>query len=175
MAFTFKINSASIGKVEESTKKLFEKVISNRKMLNEIAETIIDDVKFQTRKGKSIPNDGSFKPLTQDWKDMRKRISRKTETHASFSPSKSNLTITGQLLNAFVHKIIGAGKINFFFEGTHKPYKAEGSEGSILTIGKKIENEKLAKYVAEERPFIGVRTQIERTLKNIIVSYIRKS
>lgn len=209
MAFKVKLNDASVKQVEANVRLAFEKVIANKEMLGEVGQTIVDDVRFQTRRGKSIPNDlAPLKPLSKKWKEKRKELAQSNETSDVFSPARSNLSLTGQLLNSFNYIIRGAGKLLLRFEGTHEPYKFNYREyyvrkikakrrinkgpitgfsnGSGLqfvntnrqgvgTLGDRITNEKLAKYVAEDRPFVGLRPKIKERCKQIVLRYLRRS
>ena len=68
--------------------------------------------------------------------------------------------------------IEGPGKLKLYFKGFHLPYKNEDGEN----IGKRITNEKLAEYVAEQgRPIVGVRPAIERRVGRIVRTYIRRA
>lgn len=172
-----KINTRSLKLTEEKTRKVFENVIRNNQMLNDMGTTIVEDIQFQTKRGKSIPNDlKPFRELTPKWINKRKQISNAQSVSDVFSPKRSNLSLSGQLLDSLQYKIIGAGKITFSFFGIHKPYKYQKKNGDIGKIGKQIENKKLAQYVEEQgRPFMGVRDIVKERLKRTLLGYIRRS
>lgn len=173
MSFTFKINEDSLKNVEKSVRVAFDKAISNANMLNEIGKTIADDVREQTRKGKSIPSGlKDFKLLKESWIKRKTRLDKFNETDAAYEEGGSNLTFTGQLLNSFKHKIIGKGMLELFFDGNHKPYKSP--TGS--PVGKEIMNKDLADYVAKGgRPFVGVRPAIRLRVNRIVKGYIKRA
>jgi hypothetical protein len=126
MSLNLKVNDESLKALEENTRKAFEKVIRNQDLLNDIGKTIITDIQFQTRRGSSIPNNGKkFDKLSKKWIDMRARIGQAQGGGEAFSPQRSNLTLSGQLLNSLVTVIQGAGKILITFTGTHSPYRYE--------------------------------------------------
>jgi hypothetical protein len=174
VAFKVKFDPNSINSAEKKIKDGFKKVIESKQMLNEVGTLIVKDIQFQTRRGYSIPQDRKFKPLTQKWINKRSRIAQADSVHETFKSNRSNLTLTGQLLDSLKHRILGAGKLLLEFTGVHRPYKIRTRKG-IGKIGKQIPNEELAKYVSQVRPFVGVRDKIKIRIKNVVVAYIRRS
>jgi hypothetical protein len=193
--FTFKVSDQSIKDVEQSVRDVFEKVIKNEKMLSEVGETVVTDIKFQTRRGVSPVTGERFKPLKQSWINKREAIAFVSSTDPAFSKNRSNLTLSGQLLDALRMSVAGVGKIKLFFEGSHQPYLAKYVEifkrkrpvrGGFTTIrkgrsgsrqvGNILPNELLAQYVAENgRPFMGVRDTLKPRLNRIVIAYIRRA
>jgi hypothetical protein len=187
MSFSVKLDSKSVDNAEKSVRESFNKVINNQVLLKELGETIITDIKFQTRKGK-------FKPLSKDWIAERKQIAKATATAQSFSPARSNLTLTGQLIDSLKILTAKAGNILIGFAGIHTPYKAQyrkswyrigaagkktlitSNKSGVRTIGARVANEDLAKYVAEQgRDFVKVRPTLIPVLKQKVINYIRRS
>lgn len=173
MAFTFKINSKSVEKLDKSIRDAFDKVLSSKPMLDEIGNSITSDIVDQTRnKAKSIPDASRLSPLSKEWIERRKKLSDYNETDSTFSPTKSNLTFTGQLLNSLKHRILGKGKIEAYFDGMHEPYKNKDGE----PIGDEISNEDLATFVKEKgRPFVGIRDLTARKINRIVRTYVRRA
>jgi hypothetical protein len=117
-----KFNRDTISKAEGDIKNKLKKVLSEPQLLSEVAEVAINDIKFQARRGVSSKNGQRFKPLSKEWIEKRDRISQATDTHPAYSKNRSNITITGQLLDALRKSITGS-KITLFFAGFHYPYK----------------------------------------------------
>lgn len=224
MSIKVSFNEKSIKDVENRIKQSFEKVIANPEMMNDIGETIVKDIKYQTRRGLSIPNNGPLKALSTNrhpflysiygrldfqrakpagekksqinaakrknerlqalrethakdgysWVDIRGYISNSTTTHETFKANRSNLTLTGQLLDSLKHRVFGAGKLLLEFTGVHKPYKIRTAKGQ-RQVGEAISNEELAEHVQQIRPFVGVRDAIKKRIKIIVLSYLRRS
>lgn len=174
MSFTFKINEDSLKGVEKNIRVAFDKALSNANMLNEIGKTLTDDVREQTRKGKSIPSGlKDLKLLKESWIKRKTRLDKYNQTDAAYEEGGSNLTFTGQLLNAFKHKIIGKGTVELSFgDSIHKPYKSPTGKA----VGKEIKNEDLADYVAlGGRPFVGVRPAMRLRVNRIVRGYIKRA
>jgi len=168
------VDDKSLKNVEDNIRKSFEKVIRNQTLMRELSDTIIKDIQVQTRMGKSIPLEQKMASITNEWKDRRKTIT--SEKHQAFSPGRSNLTVSGQLLNSLQSFFVSAGKFVIRATGIHQQYTYKKKNGETSQIGNRVENERLARYVAEQgRPFIGVRKELIPRLKRIIIGYIRRS
>lgn len=175
MAFKIRLNEQSIINAQSGFTETIKKVLNNKTMLGEIGDVIINDVKLNTRLGKSIPTGGKLKPLKDSWIKQRKKISQATKVHDTFSPARSNLTLTGQLLDSMRKVFKGMGSLEIKFFGNHQPYFIKTKSGTSR-IGKAIPNEKLAGYVAEGgRPFFGIRKQVKSRINIIVRSYLRRA
>jgi hypothetical protein len=178
MSLKFEVNQRSIDALESNTRQAFEKVIRNRELLNDIGETIITDIKFQTRRGNSIPTKSKLKPLSKEWIEKRLAIDEAQATGQAFSPRRSNLTASGQLLDSLKSKITGVGKIIVEATGSRIPYFYTTKRKGVQQRKKSNEptNEELAEYVAEQgRPFLGIRDAIRDRIKRQVVAFIRRS
>ena len=177
MSFKFKINEKSIQDCERNVREAFNKVMRNQQMLEGIAETVVKDIQFQTRRGQSIPAESKFSPLTRKWINMRKKIEAAEGAGQAFSPERSNLTMSGQLLESIKGIIKGPGKILFTATGERDPYFYKTNSG-ISQRKKKNEptNEELAEFVRlQGRPFMGVRPEIVTRIKRDVMAFIRRS
>ena len=170
------MNEQSIKNLEEQTRKVFNKVIQSPELMNELGRTVVEDIQFQTKRGKSIPNGlKPFKKLSESWIETRGRIT--SSLSDTFSKRRSNLSASGQLLNGLKWFIEGAGKIRIGFTGSHQPYTIKRKDGKgTYKSGEALPNEELAQYVADQgRPFVGVSPQVQTRLKSRVLAYIRRS
>jgi hypothetical protein len=173
-----KVNQKSIDRLEQETKDRLNRVLSNREMLNEVGTLATELLKFTSRKGTSPQTGEKFKPLSKGWINKRDKISESTRTHQAYSKRRSNLTLTGQLMDAINHSVIGR-TIRITIDGIHEPYKMKTRNG-LSTVGKRIRNSDLARYVAEAgRSFFGFSRALEEKLltqaKKIVIRYIRRN
>jgi hypothetical protein len=88
------------------------------------AEKTLKDIKERTKKG--IGTDGELKSLSKDYIEFRKRW--KAFLAEDTSPDKSNLTATGQLLDALYYRVVGAR----FFIKVNSKNRSEGLGGEQL-------------------------------------------
>ncbi len=119
-----KFKQFSIDNVQADLTKKMKDLIKSPALLSEIADVAIKDIKFQARKGVSTKTGTKFAPLSDAWVREREKIGEETRTNDAFAPKRSNITITGQLLDSMKKRIVGNG-ISIYFSGIHKPYKAK--------------------------------------------------
>lgn len=134
------------------------KVTRNQELMRDIGEFSKDRIFKMTKTGKSIfhPSAKTLKELSWLYVKVRKWWKGKGKpAGAYFSPQRSNLTMTGQMLDALKYKYTrGSNKVNIFIEDSSRPVK-----GPVLR-GKKPENltnAQVARRVAANgRPFMGM-------------------
>lgn len=172
-----KYSPLSIAKVEDDVKKKIRAITNDDKLLRQIGEVMIKDLQFQARKGTNPVTGGKFIPLSQKWIKEREKIAQAQAVHPAFKGNRSNVTITGQLLDALRQRILGRILV-IFFDGKHQPYSAkrvkDPGKGN-RKIGKPIDNSLLAEYVNQIRPFFIVREKLLPQLKSIVIRYIRRN
>jgi hypothetical protein len=100
--------------------------IINRRLQEEIGRIVSERVKTRTRLGKGVNEDGAapvkLKVLSDAYK--RRRKAEKNQLHAETTPSKSNLTFTGDMLDNIKYRIEG-DKIIIYIEGDLNNKKAQ--------------------------------------------------
>lgn len=138
--------------LERTIKKSISNATSPTKM-QKIANSTVNDIKRRTRLGFGVSNHGAKRKRLKRLSDKYIAHRRATGTHDETSPTKSNLTYTGQLLNSL---------------------KAEGYKmGFRITFndrrkGEKLTNSKLAEYVSKARPFLNLSNrQLQRVGQNL--------
>ncbi|MEM4359721.1 MAG: hypothetical protein QXT45_04275 [Candidatus Bilamarchaeaceae archaeon] len=135
-----------------------------------------NDIVGQTRSGISVVTGRPFKPLKEGWIKIRQKIIANMGARPFVSASRSNLSLSGELLDSLDYNIEKTGlafRAKFKFVGTHKPYRYLGSRGKMVTIGGRISNDELAKILDRDRPFIGVRPKLQEIIISHIVDKIR--
>lgn len=143
-------------------KKYLDSIVNDVSSIDfsrQAGEFVADRIKKRTRLGRGI--DGPLKPLSEPYKKARKN--RRSELSEFTSPRKSNLTFTGQMLDAISVLSATIGKVRVGFYGFRKDF-----DGRSLT------NKKVAEYVSKDRPFFGLTEPEERGLKKFIVDRIKK-
>lgn len=118
----FKFNKISIDNVEANIKTKVSKMLSEPALLNEVGDTVIRDIQYQTRRGVSAVTGERFKPTKKSWREKREKIAQATPTHETYGKNRSNLTLTGQLLDS-LRKVISGKGIKIYFAGFHMPYR----------------------------------------------------
>lgn len=172
---SFRFNKQSIEDCEQGVRNKILKTAKNVKMLEEISDAVIKDIQLNARRGKNPETQERFKPLSKKWITLRDRLQATNTVTDVFKPNRSNLSLTGQLIDSIKSKF-NAFKITFYFDGIHNPYKLKNIyKNKMSTIGKPIKNEELAKYVQDVRPFFVIRKSLLPKLKVLVLKYIRKN
>jgi hypothetical protein len=161
-------------RIEKSIIKDVELILSSKEMMNEVGEFVAERVRYQARVSKPLNAQSSLPKLKTSSISSRKYIAKHNQTHQTFEPSRSNLTITGQLLDSITHKIIGVGQILIDVAGKHRGYKS-----GTGAKGKDIENKDLKEYLIQKGfvifdKTIETNTLIQSRIKTIVLRYIRR-
>lgn len=199
MSFKFEFKRELFQKQSTQFADKIRKAMQSSSLGNAIKDTFINDLKFQVRKGLSLSTNQKLKPLSASWIKMRKRIIADNGSPTYVSARKSNLSLSGKLLDSLKgnKKTTHEGlKIEYIFTGNHDAYKSKpllswrvkNSFGTGKTrtfnrikkvpkeiqIGKTISNERLYTYVTRDRPFLGVRPETQLRLKKLVVEEVRR-
>jgi len=105
--------------------KSFGKVKKSRQLNKEVAEFIIGRVAGEARRGKPLNDSRKFPKLKDSSVAIRDALKKSglDKTHPAFTPPFSNVTITGQLVDALTF-IFRFGALEIFVKKSpRKPYK----------------------------------------------------
>lgn len=141
--------------IKEALSKAIKKATS-KQSLKKYGNQVVDDIKRRTRLGFGVKEHGgkryslSSKPLSAAYLKFRKK--HKKLLHGETSPTKHNLTFTGQLLNAMKAEVKSRTiEVNFHNRRPPKPSNAE-----------------IAGYVSKDRPFLNMSDrELQRLIKEI--------
>ena len=142
-----------------------------------IGRTVVKRIKRVTRSGVSTVTEKRFKGLKRSTIRARKSLARFNTTHARYGSRKSNLTFSGQLVNATAfarfNKKDGA-ELNFFVRPTtRKPYKTKS--GRPVKVKNPIDNARLAEIMADNgREFLGLDSKGLDGVIKIITSHLNR-
>lgn len=162
-------------RLESKLKDSFRKVIANKEMLNEVGEFAAERIRFQARTAKPLNSNAKFPSLKPSTIKSREYIAKHNQTHETYGASRSNLTITGQLLNAIKHKVVSAGVVAIELVGNHRGYKS----GSGQT-GRSVANSDIAGWLADKGfvifdESIQDNKTIKARLRSIVLRYVRRA
>lgn len=151
----------------------FKRTKTTASVLNDIGDFVVKDIQRITRTGKSIPDNAKFAPLSRSWKQRRKRLATVNSTSSTYSPARSNLNFTGQLVDSIEFKINQSeGSITIEPQGTRTPYK--GIRKSSLKGERS--NKKLALFLAQRgRRFLGLSDLARKTIIRKLKSALRRA
>lgn len=143
------------------------KTFTNGNNIKRYADQSVDIIYKRTKSGKGVTDDRSnsasiksLKPLSSSYKTQRK--SYKGKRGDFFSPGRSNLTLTGQMLESIKAKV-SDGKITVSLSGTR-------DDGQT--------NKEVGEFVSENgRPFLNLAVEekqiLLRKIETDLIKYIR--
>tara|TARA_Y100000004_G_scaffold197343_1_gene271267 strand:+ start:5462 stop:5974 length:513 start_codon:yes stop_codon:yes gene_type:complete len=163
-------------KVTLKLDNLKQKIRTAVKQLKEekFADTVKDVIVGAVRKEGINPKTGrKFKSLSKSTITHRKYLAKYNKTHPEFSPSKSNLTITGRLLDSIRARISAKSNRIVFrinVSGNHKRYR--GKNG---LIGTEQTNQAIRGYLAEQgRDPLGLNDKSKGKIIRLLTLAIRE-
>lgn len=133
------------------------KDILSEKNLEKIAQDIVDQIVLRTKLGKGVSQaEGPEKPLEKlstSYKKQRKSLQSKGKLHETTTPTRSNLTQTGEMLDSIRYKINGE-EITIYIEG-------------------EFNNKKANWQVDQKRSFLNISSVQKKRLINLINTQIQ--
>ena len=162
-----KIKITGLEKELERTKLRIGSAIARSKFKDEMQEIVVEEIR----------NKGLAPRLRPSTVKHRRYVSRYNPTHPAYVESKSNLTITGELLDAIRVKFI-TSKFSFIFgalKRKHKKYKTKKgrSKSTMPSL------QELLEIQNESRPILQVfqndsfRSKIEKSLVSAIKRFFK--
>lgn len=135
----------------------------------EVIQVVIDVIKIRTRFEGQGKSGASLRELKDSTIKYRERYSKRL--HTDTSPSTSNLTATGQLLNAMSGKSSG-NKVTIFIKNNKRRKELSGTKPSLT-------NEEVRKWVedpsAGNREFLALTEEDKKEVIEVAVEIIRQS
>lgn len=174
MTFKVKISQKSLDQASAQTKKILNDVLKDPVLLNEVGLVAQTDIKGQTRSGNSIPLNQKLKPLSESWKEKRKGIAEASGASDVFSKTRSNLSLTGQLIESVKYEV-NKNQVTIAAQGERKPYQYKTKKGDLKTIKSDLDNSELSEYVSKDRPFIGLREKVKERILSLALRFMRRS
>lgn len=103
--------------------KKFNKVKSDERLNKEIGQFVVKRIRAEARRRKPLNNKRRFKDLSQLTIENRKRLEKFNRTDRNYSAEKSNLTFTGQLLDAITYRYLNNFLVIEVEDNKRKPYR----------------------------------------------------
>jgi hypothetical protein len=154
--------SISVNRVRASVEKDLKESLNNKRTM-EIGEFIIEKVRVRTRLGYGVSGNlqprEKLAPLAESTKRIRKGLKKAGELSELTTPNRSNLTMTGQMLDSLVVKVISAGKFVIDVTGIRKKLKKDD-----LPTNKAV----AVKVTEEGRPFMFLTDKDYKALINFV-------
>ena len=109
-------------KAFKEVSQAFRSVRRSKQFQKEVGEFLVKRIQGETRRGKPYNKERSFPGLKSSTIKGRDNLSRFNKTHPSYSKARSNLTLTGQLVDSIKFKV-KLGLYTIFPKGRRRPYR----------------------------------------------------
>lgn len=119
----------NISRATLQVKTVFDKVRKNQQMLNEVGTVVVKRLQGEARRKKPLNNEGSFPDLKDSTIANRRRLKKRNKTHKTYSDRRSNLTFTGQLIDAITFKRLKAA-VKIFVDNNARKMYTTGKDGN---------------------------------------------
>lgn len=140
--------------------------IAQQKVARELAPVIVDVVKLRTRE-EGIGTYGALKKLEDSTIEIRERYS--SNLHPDTSPSKSNLTATGQLLDA-LRGTASQGKVTVDIKPTSRKAELSGKKSK-----KTLTNNDVREYVEDNgREFLKLSDAENKEVRELATELMQE-
>lgn len=155
--------------VRQDLLKFVQSQTKDEAVLNELGTTVVNQIRKRTQAGLE---DYKQRELTDTTKEIRKIVGKGTKTGDFFKPERSNLTFTGQLLNALSFKLEAAkATINFFLKEGRAPanplnkFAAEQLRSGIKDASSDSDLKRAAINIASLKPKEKTNKEIRKDLE----------
>ncbi len=172
-----KVNIKGIPQLSEALKKFINESLAKEEVLQRVGLIGRDAIIAKTRTGKSLPTNGKQKALAPSTVKSRERLAKTNAVQETFSAKRSNLTLTGQLLESIkVLANTSKAEVVLVPKGARKPYVNKNGKPQKRTPT----NEQVATYLAEKGfTFMGIddptKKQMVKAVKAFLRNEIKKS
>ena len=156
-----KISDAGLKRKIKALKSLFRNTPTRKRILKNIGELSVDLIYKRTKAGYGVDNDTKRLPKKNRLKGLSKNYMkrrRKVRLGKFGGPRKSNLTLTGQMLEALKYKLEGLG-VKVFIDNSNR------NDGKT--------NDEIADYVRKERPFLALTDKEQKTIFKTVSGMVR--
>lgn len=175
MSFKVTYDTSQLASLSREARKSINQILKEKTFQDQITKDVKQDIIATTRLGKSTVTGKSFPRLKPKWISTRAKIIAFQGAPSFVKASKSNLSLSGELLDSLKSRVSDTDgfKAAFFFEGVHRPYKYRGVLKPVVKVGGGIENDKLAKILDKRFKFIGIRPILQKRIITSIVDKIK--
>ncbi len=153
-------------KVNIATQKKIDKTL-NPVFMNKVGKKLAEDITRRTRTGHGVKKEGEKKEKLDKLKastiKKRKREKKLGKLSNLTTPTKSNLTMSGELLDSLTPKSIKKKEVRLEFLGRHKNARIKNSDlADAMEKGDRSRNR-------PPRPFLGpTNLEKKRVIENIV-------
>jgi hypothetical protein len=162
--------------------KQIDKVTGSNAVRNLIGEFLVSRVQLQVRRGKPLNDTGDFPKLEKSTIARRKKLAELNPVDRAFRGGKSNLTFTGQLVDAIAFRRKSKSLFELFVRASPRfPYIGLKGQPVRAPNNRKVDTDLRSGVGKKKKQFVmftadGLRKndKILERIRNIYVRFLRK-
>jgi hypothetical protein len=165
----------NVEKIENKLKVALNKLISSKELLDKVGEFSRERIYSFAKTGKSLFGDTpeKFMKLSDVYMRYRAKLEKIAQMGDHFAPRRSNLTLTGQMLNALTWRT-KKNEVEVFVKPT-----ARNDEPKLTQRprnGPRLNNAQVAEDLAKRgRRFIGMDRLGRERIKKLVIKELRQA
>lgn len=157
--------------------KVVREKLFSTEIMRQVGEFSVERIYSNTKRGRHPNDQGELvknKELSPKYIEYRKKYSKiAAQTGDFFSPKRSNLTLTGQLLDSIDMRFIGRRLIEIFIPNTRRKPPVSISERPRKPKPQKTNKEVAISLFLNGRPFMRMDRVGLRTIRNMFQRDLR--
>lgn len=155
--------------VEKRLNKIKDDIKSDA-LKDDIGKESVRYIKGKTRSGTNLETGKKHAPLKDSSIRARQYLDDFNSTDNTYSPKRSNVTFSGQLVESMKFEKVARGVNILFPSDIRKPYKTANKSGKAYS------NKKIYEYLVEQgRGFLGIDDTLKKNITSIIRRFLRRS
>lgn len=187
-----KVRIKNISAALNSVRSVFADSVKSEQFLTEVKDFVVLRIQAETRKGRDLKNERPQPELSDATVSFREKINSGKivlsypQDGSFFRPSKSNLTMTGQLMESIDGRVVKQGMvykknvIEIFVSGARRKVRyLWAKNGKEIKFGDQkqiLDNAELAKDLAKRgREFLGLDIKGIELIRKKAVDIIRRA
>lgn len=172
-----KVNIKGIPELEKNIEKTFDKVVRSQQMKNEIGQFTVGRIQAEARRARPLNKQRAFPNLKDSTVNIRESRANFNTTHPTFKPSRSNLTFTGQLIDAIVYGLLDKGRIQIEVADTFRdPVITASGDLEGGNTNKEVDADLRRRgFVLFSKAGIDSEPRILRRINNIAKKFVRRA
>jgi hypothetical protein len=144
-----KVKIKGLQAVEKNILDTFDKVRKGKALRLELGTFVVKRIQAEARRAKPLNNSRTFPALKDVTRLIREALSSINNTHVTFKANRSNLTFSGQLIDAISFVIARNASIFIFVENTKR--KLIRDRDDTFDIDSQAHNKRKAKETKTNR------------------------
>jgi hypothetical protein len=172
-----KVKIRGIEAIQSKIEKMFGDVRTGEQMRNEVGTFVVSKIQLEARRRKPLNDDRAFPELSPKSKGIRKYLGAYNILHPAFKADRSNLTLTGQLIDAITYRLNSTFFTIEVKNDSREPYLINKKLESSEPITNKQVDANVRALGFELYTASGIKSdpKVMRRIQSILKKYVRRA